>query len=165
MNPFRAYFLSTDFWDVWSIAANGYCDALERQDDSPAIRAGLALEARDFADAATFLVALAVALAPVALRSELAADAERERVALMLAELAGERPSVRAYGRALEALEDGAEWWHEGRRLVAQRVRGSRHVIDAAGGCSCEAASWGRRCWAVALDEALGRLERRRLAA
>jgi hypothetical protein len=109
--------------------------------------------------------AVAVVEPAAAYRGELAASAERERVRLMLAELAETYPSSRAYGRALEALDDGAEWWFEGRRLVAQRVRGSRHVIDAAGGCSCEAASWGRKCWAVALDEALGRLGRRRMAA
>jgi hypothetical protein len=99
-----------------------------------------------------------------AYRAELAADAERERVRLMLAELAGLYPSTRAYGRALEALDDGAQWWTEGRALVIQRVRGSRHVLTAEG-CGCEAATWGRRCWASALGEALGRLDRRRLAA
>jgi hypothetical protein len=99
-----------------------------------------------------------------AYRAELAADAERERVRLMLAELAGLYPSTRAYGRALEALDDGAQWWTEGRALVIQRVRGSRHVLTAEG-CGCEAATWGRRCWASALAEALGRDQRRRLAA
>jgi hypothetical protein len=95
-----------------------------------------------------------------AVRAELEAAAEREAVAAILDELQGEQPHVAAYGRAIEALADGAEWWCEGRRLVVQRVRGSRHVITAEG-CECIAGQYGRLCWASALAQALGRLERR----
>lgn len=99
-----------------------------------------------------------------ALRGEVAHAAERERLRLMLEELAAERPNVGAYGRAIEAMEDGAEWWRERGALVVQRVRGSRHVIGAAG-CECLAGQHGRQCWASGLATALERLERRRMAA
>lgn len=99
-----------------------------------------------------------------ALRGELAHAAERERVRAMLEELAAERPHIGAYGRAIEALDDGAEWWYERGALVVQRVRGSRHVIGAAG-CECLAGQHGRQCWASGLATALERLERRRMAA
>jgi hypothetical protein len=157
-------------------ASIAYAEAVVTEAKAPAHLAS-AIAAEALADLQELVVLMAAArqiviwwelmvLEPArAYRGELAHAAERGGVAAMLAELAGERPHITAYVRAAEALADGAEWWYEGQHLVVQRVRGSRHVIGAVGACSCEAATWGRRCWGSAIGEALGRLERRRLAA
>jgi hypothetical protein len=73
LSPFAAYELSTTFWACWKFAADIYFDQFAGSRACPATRIAVSDQARDYADAATFLAALAVLLAPVALRWELAA--------------------------------------------------------------------------------------------
>ena len=68
-----AFDISTWFWPAWKLAADGYYSAFARPADSIVIRAALIDEARVFADVAVYVTALAVALAPLALRHELRA--------------------------------------------------------------------------------------------
>jgi hypothetical protein len=68
-----AFDLSTLFWPAWKLAADGYYAAFARPADSVVIRSALIDEARVFADVAVYVTAITVALAPLALRVELAA--------------------------------------------------------------------------------------------